>query len=349
MVDYAKYPFTDEAAEFVRQWEVNVSDLANPEYSAVLERADERVEEALVKGVVSWIDTPEYEVEVLSYPTALLLVSVVGDAYLKRRYALAEAKRASSLLEGEEDEKIVSIARNSFRWRVRRVDSTRELRYFDFALFFVDYLKHAPGFHADEWKLVNRVMTGGEVFLRREELVRLMEEEVRRRIEERIDSSPKVELPEALGERLRRIALLLGRFRERFELEEQPEGVVVEAFPPCIRGLYSALLSKQHLSHMGRLTLTSFLLNVGMSPEELIKLYTSLSDFDERMTRYQVLHIAGEKGSRTKYTPPKCSTLRTHGLCIEKDWMCDRVKHPLGYYRWKLKRLKPSERGEEHE
>lgn len=36
------------------------------------------------------------------------------------------------------------------------------------------------------------------------------------------------------------------------------------------------------------------------------------ADYSERMTRYQVEHIAGEKGSRTRYIPPKCDTLQAH-------------------------------------
>lgn len=33
------------------------------------------------------------------------------------------------------------------------------------------------------------------------------------------------------------------------------------------------------------------------------------------MMHYQVEHIAGMRGSGARYIPPKCETMRTHGLC----------------------------------
>lgn len=98
---------------------------------------------------------------------------------------------------------------------------------------------------------------------------------------------------------------------------------------------------------MERFALTSFLINIGMDVEKIVKLFVSISDFDEELTRYQVEHIAGLRGGRTKYTPPTCSTLRTHGLCIEPDNLCRRVKHPLHYYRIKARSIERG--GEEKE
>ena len=90
---------------------------------------------------------------------------------------------------------------------------------------------------------------------------------------------------------------------------------------------------------MERFALTSFLVTVGMPLDRLVDLYTSVSDFDPAMTQYQVEHIAGIRGNRTKYTPPLCDTLRTHGICRNKDDICAKVKHPLSYYRIKARRL----------
>jgi DNA primase large subunit len=73
-----------------------------------------------------------------------------------------------------------------------------------------------------------------------------------------------------------------------------------------------------------------------MPSEKVIELFKNISDFNERMTRYQVEHIAGERGSRTRYITPKCETLKTHGVCMNPDRLCSQVRHPLGYYRKKL-------------
>jgi DNA primase large subunit len=120
-------------------------------------------------------------------------------------------------------------------------------------------------------------------------------------------------------------------------MEGFPETVSEQAFPPCVQALYQAFTSGRHLSHIGRFTLTSFLVNVGMSSEKVIELFRNFSDFNERMTRYQVEHIAGERGSRTQYKPPKCDTLKTHGVCVNPDECCRRIYHPLGYYQRKTK------------
>ncbi len=104
--------------------------------------------------------------------------------------------------------------------------------------------------------------------------------------------------------------------------------------------MYDEITSGHHLSHIGRFTLTSFLTNIGMTTEEVVNLYRSLSDFKERLTRYQVEHIAGARGSRTKYIPPRCDTLRTHGVCTGMNEICRKIRHPLAYYRRKLRTIK---------
>jgi len=97
---------------------------------------------------------------------------------------------------------------------------------------------------------------------------------------------------------------------------------------------------------MERFALTSFLVNAGMELEDIVKLFVSISDFDEAFTRYQIEHIAGIRGGRTKYTPPTCKTLQTHQVCVNPDKLCDRINHPLSYYRrriWGIQRRKEEE------
>jgi len=51
-------------------------------------------------------------------------------------------------------------------------------------------------------------------------------------------------------------------------------------------------------------TLTSFLVNIGMTPEVLNERFKTFSDYNERLTRYQIEHIAGETGLGTRYSSP---------------------------------------------
>ena len=121
------------------------------------------------------------------------------------------------------------------------------------------------------------------------------------------------------------------------EIEEMPKTVTQSAFPPCINALYADAAASHHLSHIGRFTLTSFLVNIGMTPEAVNEFFKTFSDYNERLARYQIEHIAGERGSGTKYTCPQCSVLQTHGVCKNKDDLCRRIYHPLRYYLLKQK------------
>ena len=177
-----------------------------------------------------------------------------------------------------------------------------------------------------------------QVYLNQHDVARLLQEEVQRRIESRLEATELPTFPEKITE----IAdQLLDLAKDRIG-EEEMEGfrktVSQSAFPPCIVALQEAVAKGHHLSHVGRFTLTSFLVSIGMPSEKVAELFKSFSDYNERLTRYQIEHIAGERGSRTRYTPPQCSTLQTHGVCVNKDALCRWVRHPLAYYRRKLKR-----------
>jgi len=339
--DYAKYPFTKEALEYVKSLDLRLEELDAPEYIEVVDRAEERLEQALTDGLVSSMSYAATEAEILSYPVAMALVAHIGDDFLKRRYALAEAKRIGLLLGEEEDEKLLEIAKTSLGWQVERrlykQGPTRVL-----TIHFADYLRNAVGFHDDHWKLVNRRMSSGGVVIEKGELARLISENVRAKIEGDLERSPKVDLHDVaprLASRVEGVRQILIQRKASLRAEELPKSIVVAAYPPCVRRLHDNLLAGQHIPHMGRLTLTTFLLAVGMKTDDLVKLYTSVSDFSENMTRYQVEHIAGQRGSRTKYIPPKCDTLKTHNLCPGPDELCQDIRHPLSYYRRKVRML----------
>jgi DNA primase large subunit len=319
--------------EYVRSLDLKIDELADSTFSYILDRAENRVESALTSNNTGPL-LREFEVEVPSFPIAVMLVAAINDPYLRKRYALLESKRVSESLVEEKKETIMYIA-EFFNWKIRALKKL-EGEYHDFAIYFTDFLRNASTFHEVAWKLINQRIIAGEVLLTTGKVCRLLEEEVRRYMEKRLQTED-LPLPDALGVRAERLKQLLMLKKGRLRTEEVPKQVIVAAFPPCVKALYTAITSGHHLSHVGRFTLTTFLVNIGVRPEEVIELYNSLSDFNERLTRYQVEHIAGARGSGTKYVPPRCDTLRTHGVCTGMDEMCKRTRHPLGYYRRKLR------------
>ncbi|MEM3586642.1 MAG: DNA primase large subunit PriL [Candidatus Jordarchaeaceae archaeon] len=327
-VDLAKYPFTREAQEYIKSLNIDVEDLVSPEYSSVLERSSERVIEALENGYVSYRDNAY--VELLSFPIARLIVESVGDEYLRRRYAVAESKRVDTLLENEENDKLLLIAKETFGWDIKKESQRVGGRFYEYKLNVANYLTYAPYFQDKYWKLVNRVLDRGYVYLRKVDVARLISEAVKWRLIERKEKPPN--LPPQFDEMIDTIRAKLENQKKSRGLDEGFSEVSQECFPPCISRILSELRAGGNISHQARFALTSFLIRVGLSVDEVIQMFSNAPDFNESLTRYQVEHIAGIKGGGTKYTPPSCNTLRTYGLC-EKNEFCKNVTHPLTCYR----------------
>jgi DNA primase large subunit len=334
-LDYARYPFTSEASEYIRSRNISPLELSTPEFLPILERAKDRVKQAIFSGKISPELTQE-EVDILAYPTALMIVSSIGNDRTRRRYALAEAKRASQLLRAEPPDKLLQIGVGSFRWDTHLLEKDIGETHFELAVHFIDYVRNSARIRDLRWKLVNRVLSQGYVYLSREDFARLLEEEVQARVLEKT-SDANITLPDALEQHVSSLRSAVIARAESLSAEDMPRAIVTAAIPPCMKNLLSLLQTSRHISHMGRFAMAAFLLRVGMSEDDLLGMFKSFTDFDERIARYQVEHIAGNRGSRQKYTPPNCSTMQTHGLCVNPDDLCATVRHPLSYYRKKAR------------
>src|SRR5207244_13100666 len=95
--DLAKYPFLNEASDYIKELGISIDDIASPDFSPVLERAEKRLEEALSKGRVSNEFSNE-NAEILSLPVSNLILSLTGEERARRRFALADYRRATTLL-----------------------------------------------------------------------------------------------------------------------------------------------------------------------------------------------------------------------------------------------------------
>ncbi len=332
--DLAKYPFLKKTAEHVKKLELKLEELAKPEMAQILNRAEERVKNAILYA--NYVgEKRENDVEIPSFPVAIMLAIATKNSFIKKRYALAEAKQAYSSMQGESREKLLAIAAD-FNWGLKSNRNTDIP--LEFALNFADYLRNTTHLRDENWKLINRLLVNGTVYLNQHDVARLLQEEVQRRIEKRLETTELPNFPEKITQMAEQ---LTGLAKEKLGTEERegfPKVIAQSAFPPCIVALYDDAAKGRHLSHVGRFTLTSFLVNIGMPPEKVSELFKSFSDYNERLTRYQVEHIAGERGSRTRYTPPQCATLQTHGVCVNSDDLCRRIRHPLKYYTWKQRR-----------
>ena len=332
--DLAKYPFLKQTTEYIKLLDLQIDNLASMGTDQILKRAEERVNEAITDVRVTK-SLKNLDDEITSFPLALLIVIATENSFIKKRYALAEAKQATCDFVDEPKEKILKIAKD-FNWKITLTPKANSDTPLEFTLAFTDYLRNSAHFHDKKWKLTNSILSHGNIYLNKKDVERLLQEEIRRRIEKRLDVKLPKYPPElaAISERVKKLASeVIGQM----ETEELPKVVVQAAFPPCINALYQAASSSHHLSHIGRFTLTSFLISIGMPPEKVNELFKTFSDYNERLTLYQIEHIAGERGSGTHYIPPQCSVLQTHGVCKNSDDLCRRIYHPLAYYKRKQK------------
>jgi DNA primase large subunit len=151
--DLAKYPFLKETAAYMKSLGLKIEEVANPEMAQILDRAEERVKNAIL--TVSVGKKCENAVEIPSFPVAIMLAIATKNSFIKKRYALAEAKQAFSDMQFENRERIVAIALD-FGWNLElNQDSAIPL---EFALNFTDYLKNTTHLRDKKWKLINRLL-----------------------------------------------------------------------------------------------------------------------------------------------------------------------------------------------
>ena len=334
---HARYPFMGAARDAVEAADVDLGDVIAGEGPAV-ERARERVERALMSGTVT-SETPERwsdRDELLSYPIARILVSLVDVRAAVEKYAEAEAETAFARLREDFDADDAALRSVS----TPRADLGTVLDEFDLdgavrrgegdpnrAGFRIDvtaYLRLADPDWGDGWRLVNRDLAAGAVPIDGDELRRLLREAVRRRVADGLPfevrgSAGGDAIAEALSED---VATLRDRLAERERLPDV-EAVIPAQFPPCMQ----ALLDRDGLAPHAAFAATAFLVSLGLDADAIAERWPAL---DDGSLSYRTTVLADTNGSQ--YPAPSCATMQTFGDCVNPDEHCETIDHPLRYY-----------------
>ena len=210
----AKYPFLKVGLNLLEALDLQLDDLAGPTYTKVVDRAKERVIQAILKGEVT-AELADPQTELLSYPIAVMFVSLVGDQFLNRRYALSEAVRAYNLLQQEYEDRLIQVASEEFQWDIHKDPETLDGVMHNLKMRFNNYLRVAAGFHEAKWKLVNRKMENGWVSLTGVEAARLLQVEVEKWVNERVATPSNFPLPRSLEIRLDEIRKVFAENRSK--------------------------------------------------------------------------------------------------------------------------------------
>ncbi len=339
----ARFPFLREASDYVKANKIDLRDLLEGDALAPARlRGKQRVTDALNRGEVETRPTGTEQdrlLEVLSYPVARMIVSSVGDGFLIRRYALAEAVAMAKRLLSESIESVASVA-EELKVQVTIVDSSLRMH-------FTDFLRYTSRMRSPEWKLVNTEVEGGYVYLSQQRFARVLQQALQEKIEDELPLDVSDQVVRSLKSDIAETKVLTEARRERYKAEDLGKITIVK-FPPCMRRLVGIAQAGENMPHTGRFALTAFLHTIGLSQDDILNLFSSSPDFDPSKTRYQIEHITGEI-SGTEYTPPECSTMRSYGICFDPDNLCNsgRMRHPLSYYRIKSGRRRRTEQTEE--
>lgn len=336
LVRLAYYPFLPEVRDAVREAGADLDAvLRSPLYEAARRRALERIEGALGTGFLPPRVTDDRGAlhELLSVPVARMLCVALGEKALVARYAAAEARRAAETLGADTDADILEHCASALGLPLAPWDG-------GWRLHVSEYLLAAP-LPEEEWKLIRRVVDRGHVVVDRADAVRLVQEALRRRIAADLEAERGKPLPEPVKQAL---APLLEKLEPK--LEEARESwttgdfgpVQPGLFPPCIKELFAAMGRSEMVPHHGRFAFATFLGTIGWNSEQIMDYMSTLPNFDREKSRYQIEHVTGQRGV-DKYTPPGCATMQTNGVCPldKRDGLCHKVKHPLSYYRAKLR------------
>jgi DNA primase large subunit len=326
---HARYPFLDAAREAVDEAAVDLADLVARDDPAPVARAVGRVEAAL-SGDTTGDPHRRPRVELLSYPVARVLVSLVDDPVLTRKYARAEAVTAHRRFTEDFDGDELRSASGE------RMTLDRLLREFDLSAavtevddgFRVDvgtYLSLSGDLPGGRWRLANRALADGGVPVDREELHLLL----RQAVERRVSSGLPLRVPEAIAAALETAVEDVEDLLADLELAGDIDTVVPDLFPPCMTNLLERVRDGQDLPEHSRFVLTSFLTAIGMDE-------TEIAEFCGGETNsYRTDRIATADGG-TEYPPPSCETMVAYGDCVNTDELCETIPHPMKYYEKRL-------------
>jgi len=310
------------------------------------------------------------ELNVLLYLMLNILLTVLDDNAIANKVANLYSKANKTELNNEEDYVLYKICEDlnlniryyeePITYRINIIKNQREEIKTNFTIPFTNYLNLAASLRDDYRRLINNSLNDGYVYIQKKDLIRLLQEHVRKKL------IPRLHSDKSALEKLREDLLVNSEFKKIYDkiLEdwEQMKGdyepvefqwgediELTEISPPCLKHVLQKASESQNLIHNERLFLVFLLHALKVPIEKIVKIFSTLPDFDRDKTLYQVNFALNKK-----YSPHKCATLKSLNLCMAekyKDELCLKgyyskakeeqreINHPLTYIFVKQFRL----------
>ena len=327
--DLAKYPFLNEASLYVKETHFDLQEFDRMEMNFILDRSFVKIENFLKNGETNYT-LEKFEIEILTFLASLLILKSTSIEILTKKFALLESMRFEKYLiedlkDSFKDERkrlvLLKIFNEVFKINIYLEKIVNEY----YKIKVVDYVKRSVHFHEEEWKLINRSVKDGYVYLNANEIVRLFRNELSLLIVEKVKNMKLATFPNQVINKSQKLKSYWENVNRTYNINYGPKKSVT---PPCIQHLYDSIENGENLPHSARLLLATFLLFSGKSIEDIIDVFKKLPDFKENITRYQLEHLSGKKGGSKKYFVPSCEKIKLEELCYQTN-VCKGVINPI--------------------
>jgi DNA primase large subunit len=345
--DFAKYPFLPECLEYLKQKDLPIRKiLLSDMYNDLLCEAEIRID-AAGSGTkydrrmshICIIDSMTYPTDVLVFIICVIILKASKLHLLSKKFALGEAKRTGRYLERDlksgykhELDILYDITANVFSMPIYISDMYNNNHDHMYGIDVIKYITAASDFNEKEWKLVNRLVHGGYVYLTEHEVIRLLQRQQSEYIQKIIKgvNVPQDHTKNNNGMFVKVIKHLQTKYPDSYMYGAKNSINNIKAFedyPPCIQHIVASLQQGQNISHTGRFLLASYMLQIGMDIPDIISFFKNAPDYNYTISKYQITNI-----NSRKYNCPSCDKITTNGLC-KKNTHCTGIITPLQFRR----------------
>ena len=305
----ARYPFLKDASQFIEANDIDIAELmTSPDWSDARRRGMERIIGSLKNHEIPDVPLAGAEYRRLEECLSYPYARMIVSCIDDRMLT-----KRYALAEAERLNRLLHDDRDAIPMVAEELEvNAHTNRDGTVSMHFADYLRYSYVMSAVEWKLINTDIRDGYVLLQADKFDRLLQNAYRLRIERELPLAVPDELKKYLSKNIEHVKAALMELKAALS-PTNGEGVKDEFLPPCIKAI--------------------------------ISIFSESPDFDEGKSRYQIQHITGDLNGTEGYTPPGCGAMKTDGICFNPDNLCEKVKHPLSYYRIKSgKGFGPKER-----
>lgn len=298
----------DECKDYLRMIKFNgFDDLEDSKYDHIWTRAIDRIKSAVDNKVYQHSDNVSYEI--ISFVLAVKIVRATNNKRLLKRFVLYESMVVEqSLYSDFDDETIRNILLAKFS-SLNVVEKEGD----EYKIRISDYLFMMNQFNEPEWRLVNQKVDSGFVYVKKSKFVRLMRIGIMKYLDNMISSLP-ITLPSIFNEYVTTAGSMLKDF------ENVP---MSKTYPPCMAKILDQINKGENPNNISRVILGTYLLNRGMNVEQIVNIFTSTPDHDDRKTKYHITKLKG-------YKSYGCSKIESFGLCFRSE-QCGNIKNPMHF------------------